>query len=221
MWGRGRGRRRTSWRGASAPRAAVALLVAAAFRLLAQAESFLDPGEYLSLACGAGRALDGVGAGLVVAGRQRRGWRRVMSLGPPGMAVAGGAARVGDLPLTGHATGCALRTGVRRGPSRCARLCRRVCGSARSAVALFSWRRSDPPERSGRRHVRLARLIERFSPIALASAAMVVASGAAEAIGLVGSLRALRETAYGQRLLLKLGAAGGVAGGRARTTGGW
>jgi len=33
---------------------------------------------------------------------------------------------------------------------------------------------------------------------------VLVATGAAEALWLVGSLRALRETAYGQRLLLKL-----------------
>ena len=73
------------------------------------------------------------------------------------------------------------------------------------AVALFAWQRSDPPERSGRRHARLERLIGKFSPLALISAFVVVATGSAEALWLVGSFRALRETVYGQRLLLKLG----------------
>lgn len=182
--------------------AAVALLFAAAFRLLAQAESFLDPGEYLSL--------DAVRAVLSTAWGRGFWWQLgaaavsgVMSLGSPAMAIGGGLFVAGTLPLTGHALdapygpvlGVALH-GVHAFAG--------ALWLGTLAVAVFSWRRSDPPERSGRRHVRLARLIERFSPIALASAAMVVASGAAEALGLVGSFRALRETAYGQRLLLKL-----------------
>ena len=183
--------------------AAAALLIAAAFRLLAQAESFLDPGEYLSP--GAVRA--------VLTTAWGRGWwwqvgaaglAAVMSLGPPGVAVAGALFVSVTLPLTGHAmeapNGPIIGVALHGAHAFAGGL---WLGTL--AVALFAWRRSDPPERSGRRHVRLARLIERFSPLALASAAVLVASGAAEAIGLVGSVRALRETAYGQRLLLKLG----------------
>jgi putative copper export protein len=71
---------------------------------------------------------------------------------------------------------------------------------------LATWWRADPPERSGRRHGRLQRVIERYSPIALASASVLVLTGAAEAISLVGSLSALTGSPYGRQLLFKLGA---------------
>lgn len=183
--------------------AAVVLLVAAAFRLLAQAESFLDPGEYLSLAS--------VRAVLLTA--WGRGWwwqvgaaglAAAMALGPPGVAVAGALFVSATLPLTGHAldapNGPVVGVALHGAHAFAGGL---WLGTL--AVALFSWRRSDRPRRTEGRHVRLARLIERFSPVALGSAAAVVASGTAQAIGLVGSLHALRDTAYGQRLLLKLG----------------
>jgi len=183
--------------------AAVVLLIAGAFRLLAQAESFLDPGEFLGVA--AVRAMLATAWG--------RGWwwqvgtaglAAVASLGPPGMAMAGALLVSSTLPLTGHAVeapyGPVVGVGLQAAHAFAGGL---WLGTL--AVALLSWRRSDPPERSGRRHGRLARLIEKFSPIAMASASVLVATGAAQAIGFVGSLRALRETAYGQRLLLKLG----------------
>lgn len=182
--------------------AAAAFLIATAFRLLAQAESFLDPGEYLS--AGAVRAVLSTAWG--------RGWwwqvgaaglAALMSLGPPGLAVAGALVVSMTLPLTGHAmdapNGPLVGVALHGAHAFAGGL---WLGTL--AVALFAWRRSDPPERSGRRQVRLARLVERFSPLALASAAVLIASGAAEAIGLVGSFRALRETVYGQRLLVKL-----------------
>ena len=182
--------------------AAVALLIGAAFRLLAQAESFLDPGEYLSV--GAVRAVLSTAWG-------RGFWWQVgaaalsclTSMGPTALAVVGALLVSGTLPLTGHAMdapyGPVLGVALHGAHAFAGAL---WLGTL--AVALFTWRRSDPPERSGRRHVRLARLIERFSPIALAAAAMVIASGVGEALWLVGSFRALRDTVYGQRLLLKL-----------------
>lgn len=182
--------------------AAVTLLIAAAFRLLAQAESFLDPGEYLSPSV----------VRSVLSTAWGRGWwwqvgtaglAAVLSLGPPGMAVAGALFVSATLPLTGHAmeapAGPVLGVALHGAHAFAGGL---WLGTL--AVALFAWRRADPPERSGRRQARLARLVERYSPLALASAALLVLSGTAEAIGLVGSLRALRETAYGQRLVLKL-----------------
>ena len=183
--------------------AAVILVIAAAFRLLAQAESFLDPGEVLSPA--AVKAVLSTGWG--------RGWwiqvasavvAFLVSLGPPSFAIAGALLVSFTLPLTGHAMDAP------NGP---------IIGVALHglhafagglwlgtlAVSLFTWHRSDPPERSGHRHERLARLIANFSPMALASAFVLVATGTAEALWLVGSFSALRETVYGQRLLLKLG----------------
>jgi putative copper export protein len=183
--------------------AAVALLFAAAFRLLAQAESFLDPGEHLSL--GTVRA--------VLSTTWGRGWwcqagaaalAGVMSLGPPGVAVAGALLVSATLPLTGHA----MEAPYGQAAGVALHGLHAFAGGlwlGTLAVALFTWRWSDPPERSNRRHFRLARLVERFSPIALASAAVLMASGTSEAIWLVGSVQALRGTAYGQRLLIKLG----------------
>ena len=183
--------------------AAVALLVATAFRLLAQAESFLDPGEFLGL--GAVRA--------VLATAWGRGWwwqvasavlAVLASLGRPALALAGALLVSATLPLTGHAmeapTGPVVGVALAGAHAFAGGL---WLGTL--AVALFAWQRADPPERSGRRHARLARLIEKFSPVALVSATVLVASGTAEALWLVGSLRALWETAYGRRLLLKLG----------------
>ncbi len=183
--------------------AAAALLLAAAFRLLAQAESFLDPGEYLSI--GAVRAVLSTGWG--------RGWwwqvgsavlALFTSLGAPWVALMGGMFVAATLPLTGHAVEAPA------GPLVGVALhgAHTIAGGlwlGTLAVALLVWRRADPRDRSGRRHLRLARLVERFSPVALAGAAMLIVSGAAEAWWLVGSLSALRDTAYGRRLLLKLG----------------
>ena len=205
MSGRVPGRKRMRWRGASAPRAAVALLVAAAFRLLAQAESFLDPGEFLSLA--AVRAVLSTAWG-------RGWWWQVGQCSAGGAAVTGSAgdggrrraAGVGDAAADGPRHGCAKRAGARRGAAWCARLCRR-------AVARHARRwRSSPGSARIRRNAPGGAMSawhgssSRFSPVALASAGVLVVSGYRRGdLGLVGSLRALRETAYGQRLLLKLG----------------
>ena len=182
--------------------AAAMLLIAAAFRLLAQAESFLDPGEYLSLAA----------VKAVLSTEWGRGWwiqvgsalvAILASLGPSMLAMAGALLVSVTLPLTGHAMdspgGPVLGVALHGLHAFAGAL---WLGTL--AVALFTWQRSDPPERSGRRHARLARLIEKFSPMALASAFVLVATGTAEAWSLVGSFAALRETVYGRRLLLKL-----------------
>lgn len=182
--------------------AAIALLVAAAVRLLAQAESFLDPGEVLGV--------DTLRA--VLATAWGRGWwlqvgSAVIALitagGRPAFAMAGALLACGTLPLTGHAmeapSGPAVGVTLHGLHAFAGAL---WLGTL--AVALLAWSRSDPPERSGRRHARLERLIARFSPMALVSAFVVVMTGGAEALWLVGSVRALRETVYGQRLLMKL-----------------
>jgi copper transport protein len=182
--------------------AAIALLVAAAFRLLVQAESFLDPGESLGL-----EALRAV-----LATAWGRGWwfqvgsalLALIATGrKPGLALAGAVLVCGTLPLTGHAmeapNGPIIGVGLHGLHAFAGGL---WLGTL--AVALLAWHQSDPPERSGRRHARLERLIARFSPLALVSASVIVVTGGAEALWLVGSVRALRETAYGQRLILKL-----------------
>ena len=182
--------------------AAVILLIAAAFRLLAQAESFLDQGEVLSPA---------VVKAVLSTGWGRGWWTQVgcavvaflASLGPASFALAGALLVSMTLPLTGHAMDAP------NGPIVGVTLhgLHAFAGGlwlGTLAVALFAWQRSDPPERSGRRHARLERLIGKFSPLALISAFVLVATGSAEALWLVGSFRALRETVYGQRLLLKL-----------------
>jgi copper transport protein len=60
-------------------------------------------------------------------------------------------------------------------------------------------RHEDEPDRA------VARAIDRFSPLALAAAALLVASGALNAILHVGSLAQLTGTDYGRALLVKLG----------------
>jgi copper transport protein len=182
--------------------AAIALLIAAAFRLLAQAESFLDPGEFLGL--------DALRAVLSTA--WGRGWwfqvgSAVLALIVaglrPGLAVAGAVLACGTLPLTGHAleapNGPIIGVGLQGLHAFAGAL---WLGTL--AVGLLAWHRSDRAERSGRRRARLERFIAKFSPMALLCASVVVVTGGAEALGLVGSVRALRETAYGQRLVLKL-----------------
>ncbi len=184
--------------------AAGALIVLALFRLLAQAESFLDPGDFLSL--GSVRS--------VLATSWGRGWWAqvgsaclALALVPVGVraAVIGALLVSATLPLTGHAltapAGPVIGVLLHGAHAFAGGL---WLGTL--AVMLVTWWRADPPERSGRRHGRLQRLIERYSPIALASAGILVLTGAAEAIGLVGSLSALTSSPYGRQLLFKLGA---------------
>jgi len=182
--------------------AAVILVIAAALRLLAQAESFLDPGEYLSpaavkavLSTAWGRGF-WIQVGSAVAAM-------LASQGPSALAVAGALLVALTLPLTGHAmeapSGPILGVALHGMHAFAGAL---WLGTL--AVALFTWQQSDPPERSGRRHERLARLIAKFSPMALAAAFVLVATGTVEALWLVGSVSALRETVYGQRLVTKL-----------------
>ena len=66
-------------------------------------------------------------------------------------------------------------------------------------------------ERRGLLALRLAEVVKRFSPMALASATLLAATGAATATGYVASWRALVETGYGLTLSLKLLVVAGVA----------
>jgi len=183
--------------------AAVVLLIAAAFRLLAQAESFLDPGEYLSLAS-VRAVLSTAWGGVVVAGRSGGAGRRDGS-GPAGAAVARCAVRVGDAAVDGSRPRRAERAGRRRGPACCTRVrgglwARHPRRGALQLAALGSAGThggpSCPPSHASSSDSRRSPSHQRR---------WWWASGAAQAIGLVGSLHALRDTAYGQRLLLKLG----------------
>ena len=106
--------------------AAVILLIAAAFRLLAQAESFLDQGEFLSPAVGEGGLFDGLGAGLVQRRSGARPWPSSPSLGPAVIRAGGRAARVDDAAAHGSCHGSAERADCRRDAARAACVCGRA-----------------------------------------------------------------------------------------------
>lgn len=183
--------------------AAVVLIFAAAFRLLAQAESFLDTGEYLSLAT----------VHTVLSTTWGRGWWTqlgssalaiITSLAAPGVSLLGGLIACIATALTGHATESPL--GLAAGATLHG--LHAFAGGlwlGTLSVALLAWKRAHAREPSGRRHARLAELIARFSPLALAAALVLVISGVSESLWLVGSVANLTGTAYGQRLLIKLG----------------
>lgn len=57
---------------------------------------------------------------------------------------------------------------------------------------------------------RLRTTVERFSPVALACGAIILASGALTGWGFIGSLSALLESDYGRLLLVKMALASGV-----------
>jgi putative copper export protein len=64
---------------------------------------------------------------------------------------------------------------------------------------------------AGRRGEAVAAMVRAFSPVALASAGVVMTTGVVNALLLVDAPRSLWTTAYGQTLMLKLALLGGVA----------
>jgi len=181
--------------------AALVLLLGAGLRLLAQADSFLDPGEQLTtgtlrtiLGSGWGRGLQWQAAAAAVALVTARSGRW--------MALTAAVLVALTLPLTGHAqeapvgavagvalTGAhALAAGLWLGTLAVVLVRRRVLFGTQDGAELA-----------------VARVIGRFSPMALVCGATVLLTGVAEAVWLVGGWHGLIGTPYGRSLLLKVG----------------
>lgn len=181
--------------------AALVLLLGAGLRLLAQANSFLDPGEPLTtgtlrtiLGSGWGQGLRWQAGAAVVALVTARGGRWMVLVSAVLVALT--------LPLTGHAqeapAGAVAGVAVTAAHALAAGL---WLGTL--TVLLFSRRvlfgTHDGAE------LAVARVIGRFSPMALACGATVLLTGVAEAVWLVGGWHGLISTPYGRSLLLKVG----------------
>jgi copper transport protein len=133
-------------------------------------------------------------AGFVVARRSRAGWSLVLAALLPlavAPALSGHAAATGELaPLTILADAAhVLAAGAWIGT-----LLVLVLAGLPAALARPSVERGPAA----------ARLVERFSPLALAAAGVLVASGVVSAWVQLGSIDALFASAYGQALLWKL-----------------
>jgi putative copper export protein len=196
--------------------AAVLALVAAPLRLVAQARSFVDPGEGLSLTLfgtvlgtGWGRAwtIQVLAAGLAAAGAF---FARVV---PSGWypAAAGATAVVLSLPLTGHATG-AEQAGAWGYPLDALHL---LGGGSwigtlgvMTLAALLPFSR---PGESSRGRV-VADLVHAFHPVALTGAGVTMLAGVALSLRyLQGEFGELFTSSWGRTLLIKLALLGGVA----------
>lgn len=198
--------------------AAFALVLSALGRLWGQALSFVEPGEPVTadlLGVILGQTAWGTGwttqlvASLLAAGGflaartlPRAGWM---------MALAGATAVALAAPLTGHATG-SERAGAWGYPLDVVHVL--GAGVWLGTLAVLIWaglpalRNSEPAERAGQ----FARLVNAFSPIALAGAAIAVLAGGLLALRYLDwSLAALWESTYGTRLAFKIGWLGGVA----------
>jgi len=192
--------------------AALLLPIAVLVALRAQALQLVDEGERLSgvqyslaLASGWGeawRAQAAAAALAVVAWLPRRGQPR---LGPR-LAPIAALALAATLPLTGHFR--VLPSGVLLGV---------LTGSLHliggglwlgtlALVASVGWIGGVEGRQS-----RVARLIIRFSPVALTGAAITGLSGVVTAWQTVASFSSTTGTPYGRTLLLKLGCLVGVA----------
>lgn len=196
----------------------VVLVGAAGLRLWFQLGAFVDPGEPVTrdlvqfilgeTAWGRGW-LAQLGAAVLALG----GYLAAIMAPTVGWVVAAlGATMVGlTAPLTGHARSeVAGSTGVLFDALHVLGGSAWLGTLAITLVAgLAALQRLDPEQRGPL----VARLISAFSPVALVGAATaVVAGGVLGWRYLDGSLGLLIGTAYGQALLLKLGALAGVAG---------
>lgn len=192
--------------------AALVLLLAAALRLFAQARSFLDPGEPLTLGTlgtilgsGWGQGLRWQAAAAAVALVAARGSRWMVLASAFLVAIT--------LPLTGHAQ--EAPAGAVAGVALTA--AHALAGGlwlGTLAVLLLLRGALFGPLADGDGAV--ARVIDRFSPLALACGATVVLTGVAEAAWLVGGWQGLVGTPYGRSLLLKVGLVVALLG-----VGGW
>ena len=198
--------------------ASAALVAALLAKVVAQAGSFLDPGESVTwelvstivrgTSWGEGWTAQFVGGLLAVTGfgvvllRPAVGWI---------MAIAGASAIALAAPLTGHATG-AEQAGVWGYPLDVLHVLGAGVwlGTLGTLVLVgFPSLRSLDPDRRGST---VSQLVNAFHPIALGSAAIVIAAGGLLALlYLDWSVTALWDSRYGRTLALKLLVLAGVA----------
>ena len=201
--------------------AGVLALVAAPLRLVAQARSFLDPGETLSLSL----------MGTVLGSDWGRAWTvQVLASGlaatgalfarvaPSGWypAAIGATAVVLSMPLTGHATG-AEQAGAWGYPLDALHLL--GGGSWIGTLGVMTLAALIPFARvtDGSRTRLVADLVHAFHPVALTGAGVTVVAGVAlSLLYLQGEFGALLTSSWGKTLLIKLVLLAGVA-----TIGGW
>jgi putative copper export protein len=192
--------------------AALFLPIAAWFALRHQALDLVDEGEVLGLAhyrmvlastWAAGWKAQAVAALLAVAA-----WfpRRGRPFFGTRLAPVAALAVVATLPLTGHFH--ALHIGVIAGTLSGALhlLGAGLWLGTLVLIACIGW--SGPTEGKGSR---VARLITRFSPLALTGAGLTALSGLVTGYQTVGTFSALFGSAYGRTLLVKLSFLAGVA----------
>lgn len=196
--------------------AAVLGLVAAPLRLFAQARSFVDPGEALSvqlfgtvLATDWGRAwtVQLLAAGLAAAGAL------FARAAPSGWypAAVGATAVVLSLPLTGHATG-ADQAGAWGYPLDMLHLL--GAGTWIGTLGVLTATSLVPLSRvtDASRGRLVAGLVHAFHPVALTGAGVTVLAGTALSLRyLQGSLSGLWTSSWGRTLLIKLVLLGVVA----------
>jgi putative copper export protein len=192
--------------------AAAVLALAAAVRLYAQARSFAEPGERVTIellrtvleetAWGRGWRAQFLAAGLTFAGfvATRRlpvfGWF---------MAVLGTSAVVLAAPLTGHAI-AAERAGAWGYPLDALHVLGAASWLGTLLVVMTAGFAATLDLEPGPRELRMAAMVNAFTPVALTGAGTAVLAGLALAFRyLGGSFPALWTSGYGRTLLLKLG----------------
>ncbi|HKP29599.1 MAG TPA: CopD family protein, partial [Gemmatimonadales bacterium] len=196
--------------------AAVLGLVAAPLRLLAQARSFLDPGQGLTLDLigtvlgtdwGHAWTVQVLASGLAAAGAL------FATVAPSGWfpAAVGATTIVLSMPLTGHATG-AEEAGAWGYPLDALHIL--GAGSWLGTLAVLTIVALIPLARSTEesRAKLVAELVHAFHPVALTGAGVTVVAGVALSLRyLQGDFAALVVSKWGQTLLIKLALLGGVA----------
>lgn len=196
--------------------AGVLALAAAPLRLLAQARSFVDPGEPLTLGLfstvlgtGWGRAwiAQVLAAGLAAAGAL------FATVAPSGWypAAVGASAVVLSLPLTGHATG-SEQAGSWGYPLDALHVL--GAGTWIGTLAVLTIAALIPLARPGEssRGRLAADLVHAFHPVALTGAGVATLAGAALSLRyLQGEFGTLLTSQWGRTLLVKLALLAGVA----------
>lgn len=189
--------------------AGVLALIAAPLRLLAQARSFVDPGESLSaslfstiLGTDWGRAwiVQVLAAGLAAAGAL------FATVAPSGWypAVAGATAVVLSLPLTGHATG-SEQAGAWGYPLDALHML--GAGTWIGTLGVLLIAALVPLSRAGEegRGRLVADMVHAFHPVALTGAGVTVLAGVIMSLRyLQGEFGALLSSQWGRTLLIKV-----------------
>ncbi len=196
--------------------AAVLGLVAAPLRLVAQARSFVEPGESLTLDLikrvlgtdwGRSWTVQVLAAGLAAAGAF---FARVA---PSGWfpAAAGATAVVLSLPLTGHATG-SEQAGAWGYPLDTLHLLGGGTWIGTLGVLTLTVLLHRGATGDGQRGRLIADLVHAFHPVALTGAGVTMLAGVALSLRyLQGEFGALLTSQWGKTLLIKLVLLGGVA----------